>query len=100
MFDELEQNLAGQRTVVVGAGILGTMHALFALAAGRDRGTPRARRHPSRRDGAQLWAHLGEWPRRRVPELTLGLRARALWEEIAVVGAGHWLSRQRIAHLD
>jgi threonine dehydrogenase-like Zn-dependent dehydrogenase len=29
-------SLDGQRTVVVGAGILGTVHALFALMRGAD----------------------------------------------------------------
>ena len=34
MLNDLDQTMVGQRTVVVGAGILGTTHALFALARG------------------------------------------------------------------
>ncbi len=82
MFDELEQNLAGQRTVVVGAGIIGTAHALFALARGahvvhleRD-ATPHG---ATVRNFGLIWVS----GRASGPELALALRARALWEEIA-----------------
>ena len=82
MFDELEQNLAGQRTVVVGAGIIGTTHALFALARGanvvhleRD-ATPHG---ATVRNFGLIWVS----GRAAGPELALALRARTLWEEIA-----------------
>ena len=82
MFDELEQNLAGQRTVVVGAGIIGTTHALVALARGanvvhleRD-ATPHG---ATVRNFGLIWVS----GRAAGPELALALRARALWEEIA-----------------
>jgi FAD dependent oxidoreductase TIGR03364 len=82
VFDELDQTLAGQRTVVVGAGILGTMHALFALTRGatvlhveRD-ATPHG---ATVRNFGLIWVS----GRASGAELTLALRARALWEEIA-----------------
>jgi FAD dependent oxidoreductase TIGR03364 len=82
VFDELEQNLAGQRTVVVGAGIIGTTHALFALARGasvvhleRD-ATPRG---ATVRNFGLVWVS----GRASGAELALALRARTLWEEIA-----------------
>jgi FAD dependent oxidoreductase TIGR03364 len=82
VFDELEQNLAGQRTVVVGAGIIGTTHALFALARGatvvhleRD-ATPHG---ATMRNFGLIWVS----GRASGAELALALRARALWEEIA-----------------
>jgi FAD dependent oxidoreductase TIGR03364 len=82
VFDELEQNLAGQRTVVVGAGIIGTTHALVALARGanvvhleRD-ATPHG---ATVRNFGLIWVS----GRAAGPELALALRARALWEEIA-----------------
>ncbi len=82
VFDELEQSLAGQRTVVVGAGILGTTHALFALARGahvvhleRD-ATPYG---ATVRNFGLIWVS----GRASGPELALALRARSLWEEIA-----------------
>jgi FAD dependent oxidoreductase TIGR03364 len=87
MFDELDQTLAGQRSVVVGAGILGTTHALFALARGanvlhleRD-----AIPHGATvRNFGLIWVS----GRASGPELTLALRARSLWEEIATVIPG------------
>jgi FAD dependent oxidoreductase TIGR03364 len=67
---------------VVGAGILGTMHALFALSHGanvlhleRD-ATPHG---ATVRNFGLIWVS----GRAAGPELTLALRARVLWEEIA-----------------
>ena len=34
MLNDIEATLQGQRVVVVGGGVFGTMHALFALARG------------------------------------------------------------------
>ena len=87
VFDELDQTLAGHRTVVVGAGILGTTHALFALARGanvlhleRD-----AMPHGATvRNFGLIWVS----GRASGAELTLALRARSLWEEIATVIPG------------
>ncbi len=68
--------------MVVGAGILGTMHALFALTRGatvlhveRD-ATPHG---ATVRNFGLIWVS----GRASGAELTLALRARALWEEIA-----------------
>ena len=83
VFDELEQSLAGQRTVVVGAGILGTTHALFALARGAQRSAPRTRRHALRRHGAKLWTHLGEWSGLWCRSWRWRCARATLWEEIA-----------------
>ncbi len=87
MFNDLEQTLAGQRTVVVGAGIVGTTHALFALARGarvvhleRDL----VARGATVRNFGLIWVS----GRATGGELTLALRARALWEEIATAVPG------------
>jgi FAD dependent oxidoreductase TIGR03364 len=84
VFDELDQTLAGQRTVVVGAGILGTTHALFALARGaqvlhieRD-AVPHG---ATVRNFGLIWVS----GRASGAEVALALRARTLWEEIAAV---------------
>ncbi|MFY9782411.1 MAG: FAD-dependent oxidoreductase [Acidimicrobiales bacterium] len=84
VFDELDQTLVGQRTVVVGAGILGTTHALFALARGaqvlhleRDAEPYSA----TVRNFGLIWVS----GRASGAELALALRARSLWEEIAIV---------------
>jgi FAD dependent oxidoreductase TIGR03364 len=84
VLEELDQTLAGQRTVVVGAGILGTTHALFALARGaevlhleRD-ATPHG---ATVRNFGLIWVS----GRASGAELTLALRARNLWEQIATV---------------
>jgi FAD dependent oxidoreductase TIGR03364 len=75
------------RTVVVGAGILGTMHALWALELGLEvvhLDRELAARGASVRNFGLIWVG----GRARGPELALALRARSLWEEIAtrVVG--------------
>jgi FAD dependent oxidoreductase TIGR03364 len=70
------------RVVVVGAGVLGSMHAYHALAAGHDvvlierEDAPRG---ASVRNFGLIWVS----GRRGGDELELALRARRLWEEIA-----------------
>jgi FAD dependent oxidoreductase TIGR03364 len=84
VFDELDQTLAGQRTVVVGAGILGTTHALFALARGADVLHLERDAVPcgaTVRNFGLIWVS----GRASGSELSLALRARSLWEEIATV---------------
>lgn len=82
MFHDLEQTLVGQRTIVVGAGILGTAHALFALARG-------AKVVHLERDAVPSGATVRNfgliWVSGRAAgaELAFSLRARALWQEIA-----------------
>jgi FAD dependent oxidoreductase TIGR03364 len=82
MLKDLDQTLVGQRTVVVGAGILGTTHALYALAKGasvvhleRD-AVPHG---ATVRNFGLIWVS----GRASGSELTLALRSRALWEEIS-----------------
>jgi FAD dependent oxidoreductase TIGR03364 len=89
VFNELDQTMAGQRTVVVGAGILGTMHALFALARGATVVHLERDLVPSGatvRNFGLIWVS----GRAAGAELALALRARLLWEEIAdlVPGVG------------
>ncbi|HTW09608.1 MAG TPA: TIGR03364 family FAD-dependent oxidoreductase [Acidimicrobiales bacterium] len=70
------------RIVVVGAGILGTMHALWALELGYEVvhiERELAARGASVRNFGLLWVS-GRAPG---PELALALRARSLWQEIA-----------------
>ncbi len=82
MWNEVDQSLAGQRTVVVGAGILGTTHALLALVRGAS--VVHLERDPAPR-GATVRNFGLVWVSGRAPgdELALALRARTLWEEIA-----------------
>jgi FAD dependent oxidoreductase TIGR03364 len=89
MLDDLDGPLVGQRTVVVGAGILGTAHALFALARGaevvhleRD-----ALPHGATvRNFGLIWVS----GRASGAELKLALRSREIWQEIGeeVPGTG------------
>ncbi|HEV3188174.1 MAG TPA: FAD-dependent oxidoreductase [Acidimicrobiales bacterium] len=89
MLEELDQNMIGQRTVVVGAGIIGTTHALWAIARG-------ARVVHLERDlvphGATVRNFGLVWVSGRASgaELALALRARTLWQGIAddVPGVG------------
>jgi FAD dependent oxidoreductase TIGR03364 len=82
-------SLDGQRTVVVGAGILGTVHALFALQRG-------ARVVHLERDAVPHGATVRNfgliWVSGRAlgGELMLALRSRELWQEIGerVPGVG------------
>jgi glycine/D-amino acid oxidase-like deaminating enzyme len=87
VFNDLDQTLAGQRTVVVGAGIVGTTHALFALVRGAQ--VVHLERDPVPR-GATVRNFGLIWVSGRATggELTLALRARALWEEIATAVPG------------
>lgn len=87
MFDNRDDSLAGQRTVVVGAGILGTTHALSALVRGaivvhleRDFVPHGA----TVRNFGLVWVS----GRASGDELALALRARTLWQEIAEVVPG------------
>lgn len=80
---------SGRRAVVVGAGVLGTMHALVALRHGwsvvhLDRNAEA--RDASVRNFGMVWVS----GRAEGEELQLALRARELWEEIgaAVPGIG------------
>ncbi len=79
---EHDESLTGQRTVVVGAGILGTMHALFALARGADVVHLERDALPS---GATVRNFGLIWVSGRAAgrEVSLALRSRELWEQIA-----------------
>jgi FAD dependent oxidoreductase TIGR03364 len=89
VLNDLETTLDGQRVVVVGGGVFGTMHALFALARGasvvhleRDL-VPRG---ATVRNFGLVWVSGRAVGR----ELQLALRARELWENVArdVPGVG------------
>jgi FAD dependent oxidoreductase TIGR03364 len=75
------------RVVIVGGGILGTMHAV--LARRRGYAVTQLEREPAGR-GASVRNFGLVWVsgRRAGPELALALRARALWEEIAATAPG------------
>jgi FAD dependent oxidoreductase TIGR03364 len=71
-----------RRVIVVGAGILGTMHALFALEQGYEvvhLDRELAARGASVRNFGLVWVS----GRAGGAELALALRARRLWEELA-----------------
>jgi FAD dependent oxidoreductase TIGR03364 len=77
-----DHSLDGQRTVVVGAGILGTVHALFALQRGADVVHLERDIVPhgaTVRNFGLIWVS----GRASGAELTLALRSRELWQEIA-----------------
>ena len=79
---DIDQTLDGQRVVVVGAGVLGTMHALFAFARGA------AVEHLERDlvpSGATVRNFGLIWVSGRAVgrELALAQRARDIWEDIA-----------------
>jgi FAD dependent oxidoreductase TIGR03364 len=80
---DIDQTLDGQRVVVVGAGVLGTMHALFALARGASVVHLERDLVPS---GATVRNFGLIWVSGRAvgPELALAQRARDLWEHIAL----------------
>lgn len=89
MLTDPDRSLEGQRTIVVGAGILGTMHAYVALARGanvvhleRDVVPQGA----TVRNFGLIWVS----GRASGTELQLALRSRELWEEIgsSVPGVG------------
>jgi FAD dependent oxidoreductase TIGR03364 len=75
------------RVVIVGGGILGTMHAVLARRHGY--AVTQLEREPAGR-GASVRNFGLVWVsgRRAGPELALALRARALWEEIAETAPG------------
>jgi glycine/D-amino acid oxidase-like deaminating enzyme len=71
-----------ERVVIVGGGILGTMHAVMARQRGFE--VVHLEREPEAR-GASMRNFGLVWVsgRRAGPELALALRARELWESIA-----------------
>jgi FAD dependent oxidoreductase TIGR03364 len=79
--------VTGQRVVIVGGGVLGTMHAVMARRRGFS--VVHLEREPEAR-GASVRNFGLVWVsgRRAGPELTLALRARELWEEIAASAPG------------
>jgi FAD dependent oxidoreductase TIGR03364 len=76
-----------QRVVIVGGGVLGTMHAVMARRRGFS--VTHLEREPEAR-GASVRNFGLIWVsgRRAGPELALALRARELWEEIAASAPG------------
>jgi FAD dependent oxidoreductase TIGR03364 len=76
-----------QQVVIVGGGVLGTMHAVMARRRGFS--VVHLEREPEAR-GASVRNFGLVWVsgRRAGPELTLALRARELWEEIAASAPG------------
>ncbi len=83
MLHDIEQTLEGQRVVVVGAGVLGTMHAFFALARGAS--VVHLERDPVP-NGATVRNFGLVWVSGRAvgAELSMAQRARDLWEHIAI----------------
>jgi len=89
VLNDVEATLQGQQVVVVGGGVFGTMHALFALAHGANVVHLERDVVPS---GATVRNFGLVWVSGRAVgrELALALRARDLWEDIAhdVPGVG------------
>jgi FAD dependent oxidoreductase TIGR03364 len=89
VLNDIEATLQDQRVVVVGGGVFGTMHALFALARGASVVHLERDLVPS---GATVRNFGLVWVSGRAVgrELDLALRARALWEDVAcdVPGVG------------
>jgi FAD dependent oxidoreductase TIGR03364 len=83
VLNDLDTTLQGQRVVVVGGGVFGTMHALFALARGASVVHLERDLAPS---GATVRNFGLVWVSGRAVgrELTLALRARELWQEVAL----------------
>src|ERR1700733_9123848 len=83
----LSVNGESGRVVIVGGGILGTMHAVIARRRGL--AVTHLEREPEGR-GASVRNFGLVWVggRRAGPELALALRARALWESIAADAPG------------
>ncbi len=79
--------MTGQRVVIVGGGVLGTMHAVMARRRGFEvvhlEREPEARGASVRNFGL-IWVS----GRKAGPELALALRARELWQEIAASAPG------------
>jgi FAD dependent oxidoreductase TIGR03364 len=82
VLNDIEATLRGQRVVIVGGGVFGTMHALFALARGAS--VVHLERDPIP-SGATVRNFGLVWVSGRAVgrELTLALRARELWEDVA-----------------
>jgi FAD dependent oxidoreductase TIGR03364 len=82
VLNDIEATLQGQRVVVVGGGVFGTMHALFALARGASVVHLERDFVPS---GATVRNFGLVWVSGRAVgrELKLALRARELWEDVA-----------------
>jgi FAD dependent oxidoreductase TIGR03364 len=82
VLNDIEATLRGQRVVVVGGGVFGTLHALFALARGASVAHLERDAVPS---GATVRNFGLIWVSGRAVgrELDLALRARELWEDIA-----------------
>jgi FAD dependent oxidoreductase TIGR03364 len=82
VLNDIDATLEGQRVVVVGGGVFGTMHAFFALARGAS--VVHVERDPVP-SGATVRNFGLVWVSGRAVgrELSLALRARALWEDIA-----------------
>ncbi len=83
MLNDTDRTLEGQRVVIVGAGVLGTMHALFALARGASVVHLERDLVPSGatvRNFGLLWVS----GRAVGAELAMAQRARDLWEQIAL----------------
>lgn len=79
--------MTGQRVVIVGGGVLGTMHAVMARRRGYDvvhLEREAEARGASVRNFGLVWVS----GRRAGPELALALRARQLWEQIAASTRG------------
>jgi FAD dependent oxidoreductase TIGR03364 len=89
MFDDFPTDLQGQRVVVVGGGIIGTMHAIFAVIRGAEVVHLERDKVPH---GATVRNFGLVWVSGRAAgrELELALRARELWGQIgrAVPGIG------------
>jgi FAD dependent oxidoreductase TIGR03364 len=81
VLDDIETTLGGQRIVVVGGGVFGTMHAFFALLRGADVLHLERDHVPS---GATVRNFGLIWVSGRAVgrELELALRARELWEAV------------------
>jgi FAD dependent oxidoreductase TIGR03364 len=89
VLNDHDHSLQGQRTIVVGGGILGTVHALFALRRGADVVHLERDALPhgaSVRNFGLIWVS----GRASGAELKLALRSRTLWQEISdeVPGVG------------
>ena len=85
-----------ERVVVVGGGVLGTMHAVAARRRGLDVVHSSASRTPrgaSVRNFGLIWVS----GRAAGPELSLALRARAGWEELAADVPGLGFRPHRLA---
>jgi FAD dependent oxidoreductase TIGR03364 len=87
MFRDHDPSLEGQRTVVVGGGILGTTHALAALLRGAEVVQLERDLVPhgaTVRNFGLVWVS----GRAEGPEFDLALRSRGLWQEISEIVPG------------